>query len=761
MAFVQLPVELLDAICQHGQPTDLAVLSRTCSSVHLVAQRRLYRHLSISTASHNLQAVVTIAKKPELAPYVRTFSLRAECATTFRPFLQLVGTALSRMTELVSLDLFVAPDASWILTRVQCTYPRLSHFSCSFSFDGHVAEFLSKTEALTELEIDGASTIPVSGLPAQSIPHLSQFIGSSHVARAIVPGRPVESIQLLSGDLTVEDVIMLAKSTSHVLILGATTTSPLLPILDSLSQHMSSLVYLRLMTTCDFLEGYQPSFHEHTASALSSLTELKVFELGGLHWANAQKDPQDQQPVWQSQPFIAEDIDILFACYRMELSNKQAEAIVPDASKRQNALNFLLGVGLFKSLVDSKGSVSFRAVTKSELAATKDLTGEENLVLGHIKTSRNEGIWTKHLKAKTNLHQTVIDRCLKTLTQKRLIKRVPSVQHPTRKIYMLENLEPSVALTGGPWYTDNELDTEFIKHLSDACLKFIRDISFPKRHGDGVEGPLYALSNSPDYPSAEQIRNSLRRARLTETELNVEHVEMLLNVLVLDGEIERLPSFGTSMWNNSLRDDDSDEGVERSSKKRRKREDDGEKSRKKRKRSSHSDDEDLSADDSRKKSRRRAKDLSESDDESDDKIRHKKRKSKRSQTDSESSSSSDEDSSSRKRKSKKQKSRKSRDSSDSESSSDDERGRFSKRSKSLKRSSSPIRALDEFDTGGGGFVYRAIRQECPVFGASEAPCSQCPSFEFCKNGGPVNPRDCVYFGDWLVGGTVAAIEDGV
>lgn len=42
---------------------------------------------------------------------------------------------------------------------------------------------------------------------------------------------------------------------------------------------------------------------------------------------------------------------------------------MPDASKRQNALNFLLGVGLFKSLVDSKGSVSFRAVTKNELAA--------------------------------------------------------------------------------------------------------------------------------------------------------------------------------------------------------------------------------------------------------------------------------------------------------------------------------------------------------------------------------------------------------
>ncbi|KAG5646417.1 hypothetical protein DXG03_003467 [Asterophora parasitica] len=439
-----------------------------------------------------------------------------------------------------------------------------------------------------------------------------------------------------------------------------------------------------------------------------------------------------------------------------ELSNKQAEAIAPDVTKRQNALNFLLGVGLFKSLVDAKGHVSFRAVTKNELAATKDLTGEESLVLGHIKASRNEGIWTKHLKAKTNLHQTIIDRCLKTLTQKRLIKRVPSVQHPTRKIYMLENLEPSVALTGGPWYTDNELDTEFIQHLTGACLKFIRDISFPKRRGEDTEGPLYALSNSPEYPSAQQIRNSLRKARLTETDLSVEHVEMLLNVLVLDGEIEKLPSFGASMWDANLGGDDSDSESERSSKKKRKRGDDGS-SKKKRKRSSSDDDDNSDSDDgSRKKSKRkRAKDASDSESNSDDAHSRKKKK-KKSRSDSEDSSDIDDDST-RKKKSKKRKSRKSRDSSDSESSSDDGRSRRSKSSKSIKRSPSPFQTWDEYDTSsGGGFVYRAIKQERLVFGAEEAPCSQCPSFEFCKDGGPVNARDCVYYGDWLVGGTVAA-----
>lgn len=40
---------------------------------------------------------------------------------------------------------------------------------------------------------------------------------------------------------------------------------------------------------------------------------------------------------------------------------------------------------------------------------------------------------------------------------------------------MLEQLKPSTELTGGPWYTDKELDTEFIKLLSDVCFKILKD----------------------------------------------------------------------------------------------------------------------------------------------------------------------------------------------------------------------------------------------------------------------------------------------
>jgi DNA-directed RNA polymerase III subunit RPC6 len=179
----------------------------------------------------------------------------------------------------------------------------------------------------------------------------------------------------------------------------------------------------------------------------------------------------------------------------------------------------------------------------------------------------------KHLKAKTNLHQTVVDRCLKTLMQKQLVKKVASVQvrlvprfsgctnpflqHPTRKLYMIAELEPSIALTGGPWYTDNELDTEFIESLTRACFKFIRDLvcipclstfhlpfrqkqSFPRRRKDQTDKALYPSSNVPRYPTAQDICNTLMKARLTETELSVDHVEMLLNVLILDGYIEKV-----------------------------------------------------------------------------------------------------------------------------------------------------------------------------------------------------------------------------
>lgn len=46
-------------------------------------------------------------------------------------------------------------------------------------------------------------------------------------------------------------------------------------------------------------------------------------------------------------------------------------------------------------------------------------------------------------------------------------------QAPTRKMYIQVGIVPSVEITGGPWFTDNELDTEFIKELKKLASKFL------------------------------------------------------------------------------------------------------------------------------------------------------------------------------------------------------------------------------------------------------------------------------------------------
>ncbi|KAI0734417.1 RNA polymerase Rpc34 subunit-domain-containing protein [Fomitopsis betulina] len=138
------------------------------------------------------------------------------------------------------------------------------------------------------------------------------------------------------------------------------------------------------------------------------------------------------------------------------------------------------------------------------------------------------------------LHQTIVDKCLKTLTQKQLVKTVTDIRYPTRtETYMLAALEPSSELTGGPWkFMDKELDTEFIKLLCDVCLKII---------------------TNKDY---------MKRSRVTQTELTVQHVETLLEVLILDGKIEGIPAFDV-LEDDDVQGSDGDEDVVFSRKRKR------------------------------------------------------------------------------------------------------------------------------------------------------------------------------------------------
>lgn len=169
-----------------------------------------------------------------------------------------------------------------------------------------------------------------------------------------------------------------------------------------------------------------------------------------------------------------------------------------------------------------------------------------------IKGSDNRGIWTKDLKTKTNLHQTVLNKILKSLeVSKKLIKSVRNVKNPTRKVYMLIGLNPSTEITGGPWFSETELDVEFINELCRVCLRFIVSLSFSS---DSEK----LCSSNFQYPTLTQVHEFVVSSGITSTELGFEDVKMLLNRLIFDGEIERIIGTQNSSIYDDFDNDDSD-----------------------------------------------------------------------------------------------------------------------------------------------------------------------------------------------------------
>lgn len=59
-----------------------------------------------------------------------------------------------------------------------------------------------------------------------------------------------------------------------------------------------------------------------------------------------------------------------------------------------------------------------------------------------------------------------------------MISSMKSVEHPTRKMYIKASVQPSERATGGPWYTDGELDDEFVAVILQVCYSYIKMRSF-------------------------------------------------------------------------------------------------------------------------------------------------------------------------------------------------------------------------------------------------------------------------------------------
>lgn len=109
------------------------------------------------------------------------------------------------------------------------------------------------------------------------------------------------------------------------------------------------------------------------------------------------------------------------------------------------------------------------------------------MVYSLIDDSGGDGIWSQTLQKRLNMHDSVLKTALKHLQTKGLIAPFKNVEHPNKKMFIKASIRPSDRATGGPWYTDQNLDEAFIEELQRVVFDYIkRQSSYHSKHSNGT-----------------------------------------------------------------------------------------------------------------------------------------------------------------------------------------------------------------------------------------------------------------------------------
>nr|CAD7585943.1 unnamed protein product [Timema genevievae] len=165
----------------------------------------------------------------------------------------------------------------------------------------------------------------------------------------------------------------------------------------------------------------------------------------------------------------------------------------------------------------------------------KGADNEEKIVYSIIEEAGSKGIWIRDIRYKSNLVPTQLNKILKILENKKLIKAVKSVAASKKKVYMLFNLEPDRSVTGGAWYCDQDFEAEFVDVLNQQCYRYLQQKS--ENIKDCKGGPIAARNIS--YASSKDVWKFISELGISKVQLSVEDIETILDTLLYDGKVER------------------------------------------------------------------------------------------------------------------------------------------------------------------------------------------------------------------------------
>lgn len=228
------------------------------------------------------------------------------------------------------------------------------------------------------------------------------------------------------------------------------------------------------------------------------------------------------------------------------ISNDDLEQALPNttAEQRVSTINKLLQQGLIEIL--KKGNtLIYRLKDSAKKSGPKGADNEEKIIYSIIEEGGNKGIWIRDIRVKSNLIMTQLNKILKNLENKKLIKAVKSVNASKKKVYMLYNLEPDRSVTGGAWYQDQDFEAEFVDVLNQQCLRFLRE----RRDAAKIQkiGPIAAKEMSSC--SVKDVHKFISDLKISNVNLDEDDLETILKTVVYDGKAERIVKFdGTCLY---------------------------------------------------------------------------------------------------------------------------------------------------------------------------------------------------------------------
>ncbi|XP_060601610.1 DNA-directed RNA polymerase III subunit RPC6-like [Ruditapes philippinarum] len=98
-----------------------------------------------------------------------------------------------------------------------------------------------------------------------------------------------------------------------------------------------------------------------------------------------------------------------------------------DVKQRVTAINRLLSTGRIDLLKSSTGKLIYKLKDPGATDVLKGGDQQEKVVYQIIKDAGNKGIWIRDIRFKSNLLLTQVNKILKNLESKKLIKAVKSV----------------------------------------------------------------------------------------------------------------------------------------------------------------------------------------------------------------------------------------------------------------------------------------------------------------------------------------------